>query len=236
MDVAYALSQLDEYKRLYERVPLPPEEVRQNRKTRPRGSAEELHNIDNVVLAIAEATYGTAPRRVYGELVQTLIWELTQGEEVRQRLGLDSPAPTFNATSMHPWVWDAAKPHWLSGNHDAAVWAAAVNVNSRLQQKVGRFNLGETKLLTEVFSVHPPEPNRPRLRLTDESNPDLFKDVHLGAAALGHGLYSAVRNPLNHVDAARHQIGEPEALEALAGFSLLSRWIDRASVAKADAL
>jgi hypothetical protein len=234
MDVTWALEQLERWKHLQERVPLPPEKVQPNRKTRVRGTAVELRNIDNVVKAIAEATYKDAPRHVNVDYVQTLIWELTEGDEVRARLGLTVAAPTFRADSMHPWVWDAARPHWTSGNHDAAVWAAAVNVNSRLQQKVDRHDIGESKLFNEVFSLQPPEPKRPRLRLVDEGNPDLFKDVHLGAAALGRGLYSAVRNPLNHVEAEVHQIGEGEALEALAGFSLLSRWIDRAEVAAVD--
>ncbi|WP_082518813.1 TIGR02391 family protein [Leifsonia sp. Leaf336] len=230
MDIGYALEQIERHIWLRERVPLPPDEMRANRKTRIRGTSTELHDSDNAIRAIAEAIYGQSPRWISSDFVYTLKWELTEGDEVRSKLGLDAPAPTFNANSLHPWVWDAARPHWLSGNHDAAVWAAAVNVNSRLQQKVGRFNLGETRLLNEVFSLHAPEANRPRLRLVDDVNPDLFKDVHLGAAALGHGLYSAVRNPLNHVDADIHQIGEAEALEALAGFSLLSRWIDRARV------
>lgn len=231
MEVEWALEQLEQWKHLNERIRLPSEEATPNRKTRKRGTLVELWNIDNVVKAIAEATYEAVPRYVSEEGVQTLIWDLTDGADVRERLGLTVAAPTFRANSMHPWVWDAARPHWTSGNHDAAVWAAAVNVNSRLQHKVERYDIGESKLLNEVFSIQPPEENRPRLRLVDATNPDLFKDVHLGAAALGRGLYSAVRNPLNHVDAEVHQIGEGEALEALAGFSLLSRWIDRAEVA-----
>ncbi len=235
MEIEWALEQLEQWKWLRVRIPLPPEDVKANRKTRTRGTVVERRNIDNVVKAIAEATYDVVPRYVNEDDVQTLIWDLTDGKEVRARLGLTVEAPTFRASSMHPWVWDAARPHWTSGNHDAAVWAAAVNVNSRLQHKVERYDIGEGKLLNEVFSIQPPEMNRPRLRLVDEINPDLFKDVHLGAAALGRGLYSAVRNPLNHVDAEVHQIGEGEALEALAGFSLLSRWIDRAEVASVKA-
>lgn len=230
MDIEWALGQLREYLYLNERIPLPDDEVRPNKKTRRRGTNDELRSNEHVVRTIFEATYGEATRWVGEDLVHKLIWELTDGNAVRDKLGMSAPAPTFTGNQLHPWVWDAARPHWTSGNHDAAVWAAAVNVNSRLQHKVGRREVGESKLLTECFSTQDPEVGRPRLRLCDDSNPDLFRDVHIGAASLGRGLYSAVRNPLNHVDAVEHQIGDAEALEALAGFSLLSRWIDRALV------
>ncbi|TFD52187.1 hypothetical protein E3T55_06920 [Cryobacterium frigoriphilum] len=234
MDIDWALEQLRKYIHLKERIALPIHEVRQNKKTRARGSADELRDIEHVVHAIADATYQERPRMRGEDLVHLLIWELTSGDTVRDKLGLSEPAPSITGSQMHPWVWDAARPHWVSGNHDAAVWAAAVNVNSRLQKKVDRRDIGESKLLAECFSIHPPEAGRPRLRLCDDTNPDLFRDVHRGAGSLGRGLYSAVRNPLNHVDLAEHQIGKPEALEALAGFSLLSRWIDRASVENKD--
>lgn len=230
MDVEWALEQLRHYLSLMERVPLPEEQRRVNRKTRLRGSQEEIENFENIVRLIAESLYKEPKRWVNPEYARLLIWELTSGDEVREKLGIDEPAPVFDAATLHPWVWAAARPHWLSGNHNAAVWAASVNVNTRLQHKIARHNIGESKLLDEAFSVKDPEPGRPRLRLVDNANPDLFRDLHVGAASLGRGLYSAVRNPLNHVGADVHQLGEPESLEALAGFSLLSRWIDRAVV------
>ncbi|SFR79615.1 Protein of unknown function (Hypoth_ymh) [Agromyces sp. CF514] len=173
---------------------------------------------------------GGRPRWVNADWAERLLWELKEGDSVRAKLGMGDPPPSFTGKQLHPWVWDAAQPHWESGNHDAAVWAAAVNVNSRLQQKVGRRDLGESKLLEQAFSTSVPEAGKPRLRLCDDSNPDLFKDMHVGAALFGKGLYSAVRNTLNHVDASQHNIREAEALEALAAFSLLSRWIDSADL------
>jgi hypothetical protein len=229
MDVDWAVNQLREYLRLTERVRLPEAEQTPNRKTRQFGTADEVRDARHVVFAIADAVYDEPTRYMDRDRVHRLIWELEHGDEVRDRLGIE-PAPAFTADTLHPWVWSAAQPHWISGNVDAAVWAAAVNVNSRLQGKLARHDLGEVKLLNDAFSVDPPKPGHPRLRLVDDSNPDLFRDVHTGAAALGRGLYSAVRNPLNHVVADVHQIGDGEAMEALAGFSLLSRWIDRAEV------
>jgi hypothetical protein len=236
MDFDWALKQLENYLTLYERVPLPTEEMRSNRKTRRRGSVVELSNIDNVVKMIAEVTYGEPFRYVQEHLVRRLIWELTEGDEVRARLGMAEPAPSIEASALHPWVWEAARSHWTSGNHDAAVWAAGVNVNSRLQRKVGRKDIGEGQLLREAFSADEPKPGRPRLRLTDSSNPLLFQDLHVGASNFGQGLYSAVRNVLNHVEADEHSIRESEAIEALAAFSLLARWIDKADVVKSEPL
>ena len=231
VDVEWALSQLNEYLRLNERVPLPHSEVTPRRKTRPRGSETEREHARNVALLVAATIYETPPRWVDSESVRRMIWELTTGDEVRERLGLnEATAPRINVDALHPWVWEAARPHWTADNYDAAVWAAAVNVTSRLQQKVGRRDVGEGSLIAECFSTDPAAPGRPRLRRCDQSNPSLFKDMHSGAISFGRGLYSAVRNPLTHdADRERHG-GQIEYLEALAAFSLLARWISEAAV------
>lgn len=230
VDVDWALVQLENYLNLTERVSLPPEEQRANKKTRLRGTERQIKEAGHVVSLIAQALYDNPPRWQNRDLATKLRWELIEGDEVCRRLGLDDPAPAYSGESMHPWVWDAAKSHWSSRNFDAAVWAAGVNVNSRLQTKIGRKDIGEAKLLNEAFSVEDPAEGRPRLRIVDRSNPDLFRDVHIGASSLGRGLYAAVRNTINHVHAELHGFGEAESMEALAAFSLLSRWIERAEV------
>lgn len=231
MDVNWALKQLELYLFLNERVALPPEEVRPNKKTRVRGSVEERSNAQNSVLAIAHVIEGERPRWVGETLVRRLIWELTEGDEAREKLGTEGdPPPLVEGRSFHPWVWEAARPHWTSGNHDAAVWAAAINVNSRLQRKVSRREIGEGQLVRESFSPEPPKPNVPRLRLCDPSNVSLFRDMHAGAGNFGQGLFSAVRNVVNHVDPDEHSFRDADAIEALAAFSLLARWIDRANL------
>ncbi|WP_159623680.1 TIGR02391 family protein [Ruania rhizosphaerae] len=237
MDTDWALEQLRWWLTLHERVPLPEGEARSNRKTRFRGTTEEREAADNVVWEIARMVYEEVPRHprhVSAEYVRRTIWEIENGSEVRSHLGLQDPAPTIVADSLHPWVWDAAEPHWRSGNHDAAIWAAAINVNSRLQSKVDRKDVGESALLKECFSTDDPKPGRPRLRRCGPENPDLFKDMHRGPANFGQGLFAAVRNPLNHVTADDHLIGEAEALEALASLSLLARWIDQAEVVEVE--
>lgn len=231
MDTEWALIQLAQYLDLNERVPLPPEEVRPNKKTRLRGSVAQLSNADNSVRAIAEAVDGERPRWIGETLVRRLVWELTEGDEARAKLGTEGdPRPFVEAEALHPWVWEAARPHWTSGNHDAAVWAAAINVNSRLQRKVNRRDIGEGQLVRESFSPDRPKPGMPRLRLCDPSNGKTFQDMHAGAGNFGQGLYSAIRNVISHVEPEEHSYRDAEAIEALAAFSLLARWIDRAEL------
>lgn len=69
---------------------------------------------------------------------------------------------------------------------------------------------------------------KPRLRLTPNGGSDTFKSRHEGAASFARGLYSAIRNPIAHeVD---EELDENEALEQLAAFSILARWVDAAAV------
>jgi hypothetical protein len=167
--------------------------------------------------------------RALREDVLALKPQLTRAEEIQTNLGPD-PGPIIAADSLHPWIWDAARPHWESGNFRAAVHAASTNLNSRTKKKSGRPDLSEGALLRELFSLEGPAPGKPRLRRTGKENPDHFKNAHLGAMNLGLGLFSAVRNPVAHLADEEHDLDEQEALECLAAFSLLARWIDRAEV------
>lgn len=238
MDTQWAIEQCEEWLRLHELVPLPDADKlpRGAKKSRIRGSKKERARIENRVRLVAEAVWEGhgRPWRMDIDAVRSLIFELEEGIEVREKLGLTlSPSPALAADTLHPWVWEAARPHWESGNHDAAVWAAAINVNTKLKARAERPDLGESKLVQEAFGTGAPEPGRLRLRLCDASNPDLFRDRHVGAIQLGQGLFSGVRNPLNHIGA--EDLSEQEALETLAAWSLFARWVDRADVERGDA-
>ncbi|BBH16808.1 hypothetical protein Back2_10950 [Nocardioides baekrokdamisoli] len=235
MDTEWAIEQCREWLRLQERVPIPEDKREPGApKTRTRGTEEARNRVGNRVRLVADAVWekwnnGYRWRLEAGD-VRSLIFELEEGYAVRERLGLLSPGPAIAADALHPWVWDAARPHWESNNHDASVWAAAINVNSQLKAKIERPDLGETKLVQEAFGTSFPEPGKVRLRLCDESNPDLFKDRHIGAIMLGQGLFSGVRNPLNHVGA--DGLTEQEALETLATWSLFARWVAQAEAVR----
>jgi hypothetical protein len=233
VDTEWAINQCQEWLRLHEMVPIPEGEQPRQRgaKNRMRGTKEERDRISNRLRLVADAVYESDDAynrwRIDHDGVRALIFELEEGAEVRERLGLTAtPGPALAAKTLHPWVWDAARPHWESDNHDAAVWAAAINVNTQLKAKAERPDLGESKLVQEAFGTAPPEAGKIRLRLCDDSNPDMFRDRHVGAITLGQGLFSGVRNPLNHMGA--EDLTEQEALETLAAWSLFARWVDRA--------
>ncbi|MFF8919054.1 TIGR02391 family protein [Streptomyces sp. NPDC015032] len=56
----------------------------------------------------------------------------------------------------------------------------------------------------------------------------LWRSQHEGAAAFARGVYVAIRNPIAHE--LGDELKEHEALEQLAAFSLLARWVDDSTV------
>jgi hypothetical protein len=46
----------------------------------------------------------------------------------------------------------------------------------------------------------------------------------------GMGCFMAIRNPIGHLPREHHEITEQEALEQLAAWSLLARWIEHAEI------
>lgn len=159
LDSEWAVEQCNEWLRLHERVAIP-EAEREPRgsKERMRGSTAERARITNRVRRVAEAVWvDTRYFRVNTTSVRELIFELEEGIEVRERLGLSHPGPALVADALHPWVWEAARPHWNADNYDAAVWAAAINVNSQLKAKAKRPDLGESNLVEAAFGISPPD-------------------------------------------------------------------------------
>jgi hypothetical protein len=150
------------------------------------------------------------------------------GAEARRRMRPDSP--DLVADQFHPWVWDAAAPLWFAGSRQEAVHAAARSVHARLQQKLGRFDASETSLCREAFSLDAPAPGRPRLRFRGDRTSDTWRSRQQGGMQLGAGCFAGIRNPAAHED--RLVLTEQVALEQLAAFSLLARWIDECEAEK----
>jgi uncharacterized protein (TIGR02391 family) len=147
--------------------------------------------------------------------------------EVAEHLG--DTAPTLSASTLHPWVWDAARSLWNSGHYREAVEAAAKSLNAYTQSKVGRRDISEGALFVQAFSDDAPKDDSPRLR------PEGGHDGGKSAASLRRGIrdyasgcYAAIRNPKAHDD-PNIDTPEHEALEQLAAFSVLARWVDRAT-------
>lgn len=147
-------------------------------------------------------------------------------------LHLADRGPSLDAAALHPWVWEAAKPSWEAGLHEDAVDAAARSINSRLRAKVSRRDIGESDLIGNVLSQKDADEQNPRLRLPlpENTGDQTLRGIYSGISQYGQGLFSAVRNPLAHEAPGHSGMDETEALEALAAFSLLARWLDRATV------
>ncbi|OZF42697.1 TIGR02391 family protein [Rhodococcus sp. 14-2470-1a] len=153
---------------------------------------------------------------------------LERSAELAERLG--DNAPDMDAANLHPWAWDNGKSFWNTGHFHQAVMQAAIRINAETQSKLGRMDISETALFNEAFSLSDPKPGASRLRLMENDSSKTYENLHRGARALAEGLYAAIRNPGMHSPSDGGQ--EQLALEQLAAFSLLARWIDQAVVLK----
>lgn len=139
-------------------------------------------------------------------------------------LSLSPDSPVLTADKLHSWVWDSAKQLWESDNYSEAVAAVARTINSRIKQKVGRGDVSDKELIEQVFSPNNPEARKPRLRMPGDRHSQTWKTQQLGAMSFGIGCFQAIRNIVAHE--ADLEWNEIEALEFLAAFSILARWID----------
>lgn len=151
---------------------------------------------------------------------------LRRQDELDQNLG--EVAPEMSVRSMHPWIWDAARSLWASGHYRQAVTAAGVKVNAESQNKLGRRDISETDLFKQAFSAGDASADAPRLRLPNDDGGKTAQSVRRGVMAFAEGTFAAIRNPASHDHLV--DISEAEALEQLAAFSLLARWVDSAVV------
>ena len=161
-------------------------------------------------------------------IAKQVVVMLTRKDELETNLG--EAGPVLSAPAMHRDVWEASKSLWRNGHYGEAVTAAARSVNAALQAKVARRDISEAKLVSECFSLDPPKPGVPRLRLMADDGSDTYKNLHTGALAFGQGCFKAIRNVLTHEYGALAEPPEEEALHYLATFSVLARWIDKAKV------
>lgn len=107
---------------------------------------------------------------------------------------------------------------------------AAIRVNFETQSKLGRTDVSEVDLFNQAFSLDAPKPGAPRLRLAVDDGGKTYKNLHQGARAFAEGLYTGIRNPGVHRPPPTGGGDDHLALEQLAAFSLLARWVDQAEV------
>lgn len=145
---------------------------------------------------------------------------------------LGPSGPVLAARSMHPKVWQVASAYWDTGLYDDAVEAAAKVVRAEARAKVGKSDLDESTV-GDLFSPDDPKPGMPRLRFPNVPRDDAktWEALHRGALHFTKGAFLALRNPRAHLIL---NSGELQALEELAAFSLIARWIDGCDVATTD--
>ncbi|WP_159632120.1 TIGR02391 family protein [Arthrobacter sp. 8AJ] len=153
---------------------------------------------------------------------------MQRAAELAENLG--DNAPDMDAANLHPWAWENGRSYWNTGHYHQAVMQAAIRVNAETQAKIRRMDVSETALFNEAFSMDAPKEGAPRLRLTEDDGGKTYQNLHRGARSFADGLYTAIRNPGMHKPQESHGGEEQLALEQLAAFSLLARWIDQAQV------
>lgn len=153
---------------------------------------------------------------------------LDDAEEIEINLG--TPGPRLEASEFHPWVWQAARSLWETGHYREAVQTAATSVNAHIQDRVGRRDVSDYKLTTELFSDRDPEPKKPRLRWPASPDEDEFKSMQAGIRSFGSGIFQCIRNRATH---DLTELSEQAALERLAAMSLFCHWVETCSIEEA---
>jgi len=240
LDVAWAIEELKSFLHETDQVPYAnkpggPVVIGTHMQGSQTKAAGQAHVVGQILDRVIPTWPRTAPEqdRKWQHLREWAAKALTQLErdkELREKLG--DNAPQLDASRLHPWVWEGARSLWATGHFRQALNQAAIHVNAETQAKISRRDVSETKLFQQAFSTDAPEAGKARLRLMDDDGSDTFRNVHRGAMALAEGLYAGIRNP------GAHEVGEQgveqEALEQLAAFSVLARWIDSARVLTAE--
>lgn len=163
--------------------------------------------------------------------IRPAIYALENEELLQEKLGPE-PGPQLRADSLHPVVWDAAQSFWRSNHRREAVQAAARAVNAQLQDRLDRRDVNEAHAVRQAFTLDQPKPKAPRLRLMEDDGSPTFRTLHEGTAQFGAGCFMAIRNPPAHEP--MEELDEQEALEQLAAFSILARWVEQADIVTAD--
>jgi hypothetical protein len=156
---------------------------------------------------------------------------MQRSAELAENLG--DGAPEMDAANLHPWAWENGRSYWNTGHFHQAVMQAAIRINAETQAKLGRMDLSEVALFNEAFSLEHPKVGGSRLRLMKDDGGKTYQNLHRGARAFADGLYTAIRNPGMHTPQLSGGGEEQLALEQLAAFSLLARWVDQSDVERA---
>jgi uncharacterized protein (TIGR02391 family) len=156
------------------------------------------------------------------EFAEHALAVLKTRNETREKLGTN--APTMKADALHPIVWQAASGRWDSGHYSDAVQRAATALSGHVKDLTGRYELGDSELVSQAFSTSPPQEGKPRLRWPGNDDDLTVKSMRVGILNMSQGVFAAIRNTTTHTTT---DLPKQEALEQLATLSILARWIDQ---------
>lgn len=233
MNADWAISQLTEYIALCTRFSMSQYGYLHPDQPTADAIAASTPVIESIVAEVlpdwrARSAGASSPIRGLRELAIQAKALIERAQELRDNL--DPPGPRISASSFHPVVWNAASSAWAASQFGDGVRAAAREVNAMLQGKLGRKDIGEQDLVNQAFSLDAPVPGKPRLRLLAAHTTETYRNLQKGAMALGQVCFGGIRNVLNHEAGDLASPSEMEALEYLAAFSILARWIDDSKV------
>lgn len=183
-----------------------------------------LASIDEALVPQFQATWNYRRR---GDLVRQAVAAVRTLGEVDEWLG--PAAPTPDPRGLHRVVAGTSTVYWDAGQYRVAVEEATKAVNAHLQTKLGRRDLDNTELARQAFSTGPPSADAPRLRflgLDKAADERTWTSRHQGAMEFAAGLFQGVRNIMAHAHPSRDELAPAYALDCLASFSLLARWVD----------
>lgn len=150
---------------------------------------------------------------------------------------VESGIPAFAPSRLHPLIWSAAADHWTIHHYRVAVAEAAETLTSHWKARLDRQDVDATPFWQQTLSEGDPAPGRPKLVWPDQSDSKTAKGMRGGLPAFGKvlaglsvGLNLTVRNSAAH---DREEITEQEAMERLAAYSLLARFLDQCEIRQA---
>lgn len=155
--------------------------------------------------------------------------KLLRGEAYVSATGDDGPpALQIDFEALHPVVIQAARDLLRDGHVRSAAEAASRAVEQQLRTKL-QAQGGTAVQLASAFSTQDPKPKESRLRFPEFGHgTDSWVNAHEGAMFFAKGCFMRLRNLYTH-----HVEPDPqEALEALAAFSIVARWVDEAVLEK----
>jgi hypothetical protein len=147
----------------------------------------------------------------------------------RPQIGVQS---SLGDVQLHPVVAKAVLGLWVDEHFREAVEQAGRAVNEQAQVKLRRQDLSETKLFNEAFSAELPSSGRPRLRFAGNPTSATTANRLRGARAFAEGCYAGIRAVAAHESQVAWS--REVALEYIAAFSVLARWVDEAEVYRVD--